>query len=170
MRFEPDLAALRQMTTELADYLLSDVLFWPLGGSAHFPKLSLGSYLLTRARLAADPQGRAEPLNQQADLVLTQWAATAEHKAAQELPIRVRLWRGYLEERQGRYATEVAQRASVALLLQRFPVLLETPDARQITGLDSVLRGRSTAGAFVWEAALQPAFPEDTFWFLYRQI
>jgi hypothetical protein len=170
MRFEPDLTTLRQMTSELSDYLLADVLFWPLGGSAHFPKLSLGSYLLTRARLAADPQGRAEPLNQQADRVLARWAATAERKAALELPVRVRLWQNYLEERQGRYATEVAQRAIVALLLQRFPVLGETPEARLVAGLDAALRGHSTAGEFVWEAAVQPAFPEDAFWFLYRQV
>lgn len=168
MRFEQDLALLRQMTSELAEYLLADVLFWPLGGSAHYPKLSLGQYLLTRARLAAALQARAAPLNQQADGILAQWASAAERKASQELPTRVRLWETYLNERQGRYAVEVTQRAIAALLLGRFPGLGATPEARRLEALDASLRGQTAAGAFVWEADLQPAFPEAEFWFLYR--
>ena len=51
-----DLAALRQMTAELSEYLLSEVVLWPLGGSADYPKLSLGSYWLTRRRLSVSAE------------------------------------------------------------------------------------------------------------------
>jgi hypothetical protein len=169
MRFERERAALKRMTTELQDYLLSDVAFWQLGGSSDFPKLSLGSYLLTRTRLSADPDQAAEvtALNQQADSVLAQWSATAERKAAGELHTRVHLWETFLAEGQGRYATEVAQRVMIALLLGRFPRLAETPEGRSLAALDDQLRARSWSGPFVWDAELQPAFPEDDFWFLY---
>lgn len=170
MPFDRDLAALKQMTEALPEYLLAEVAFWPLGGSSDFPKLSLGSYALTRARLAASPAHAeaAAPLNQAADGVLARWASNAERKAAAELHTRVHLWGTYLGERHGRYATEVAHRAMLTLLLQRFPGLAANPDAQRLPALDAQLRAQSTAGPFVWDPALQPAFPPDDFWYLYR--
>lgn len=169
MSFEHDFAALQQMTAELKDYLLSDVAFWPLGGSSDFPRLSLGAYLLTRARLAADADHatRLADLERQGDRVLAQWPAVAERKAGQELATRLRLWETYLAERQGRYATEVAQRAMLALLLRRFPALAETAAGQRLAALDTALKARLRSGAFVWEAGLETAFPEEAFWFLY---
>lgn len=169
MSFERDFAALQQMTAELKDYLLSDVAFWPLGGSSNFPRLSLGRYLLTRARLAADAGRAAEVagLELQADKVLAQWPAVAERKAEQEIHTRLHLWETYLAERQGRYVTEVAQRAMLALLLRRFPALSETAAGQRLAALDTALKARLRSGAFVWEAGLEAAFPEEAFWFLY---
>lgn len=169
MSFERDFAALQQMAAELKDYLLSDVAFWPLGGSSHFPRLSLGRYLLTRARLAADAGHAAEVANleRQGDQVLAQWPAAAERKAEQEFHTRLHLWETYLAERQGRYATEVAQRAMLALLLRRFPALAGTAAGQRLAALDTALKARLRPGAFVWEAGLEAAFPAEEFWFLY---
>jgi hypothetical protein len=169
MKFERDVAALQQMTGELQDYLLSDVMFWQLGGSSDFPKLSLGTYLLIRARLSARPSDPAvQALNQAGDAVLVQWSVTAERKAAAELHMRVDLWQAFLDEGQAHYATEVTQRAIAALLIRRFPHLAETADARRLAVLDERVKTRFPEGTFVWDAALQPAFPRDDFWFLYR--
>lgn len=172
MSFERDFAALQQMTAELKDYLLSDVAFWPLGGSSNFPRLSLGRYLLTRARLAADAGHAAQvaqvaELGRQADQVLAQWPAVAERKAEQEIHTRLHLWETYLAERQGRYATEVAQRAMLALLLRRFPALAETAASQRLAALDTALKARLRPGAFIWETGLEAAFPEKEYWFLY---
>jgi hypothetical protein len=170
MDFANDLATLKAMTEQLEDYLLSDVEFWQLGGSSHFPKLSLGTYLLTRQRLRAAPDHQAEitDLCQRGDAVLAQWKAAAERKAAKELRTRLTLWQNYLDDWQGRYATEVAQRVMTALLLRQFPRLSTTPDALLLGALDARLQGRAPRAAFVWAPELQPAFPEDDFWFLYR--
>lgn len=170
MNVAKDLAALREMTAQLSDYLLSDILFWQLSGSSDFPKLSLGSYWLVRQRLSADDQHHAEieRLNQQADAVLAQWRSTAERKATGELHARLNLWQRFLGDGQGRYATEVAQRAMMALLLRHFPALASSPEAQTLAALDAALRGRTEAGPFVWAPELQPAFPEGEFWFLYR--
>ncbi len=172
MSFDRDLAALQAMTEALSEYLLSDVAFWPLGGSRDFPKLSLGSYCLTRARLAASPTyaQAAAPLNAAADAVLARWTSNAERKAAGELHTRVHLWGTYLSERSGRYATEAAQRAILTLLLRHFPALADHPDAQRLAPLDAALRAQSTAGPFVWDAALEAAFPPEDFWFLYRRL
>lgn len=167
MRVQQDQAAVRQMTAEFADYLRSEVVFWPLGGSRDFPKLSLGSYWLARTRLTVAPAPELAVWNAQVDAQLAQWPAAAERKAQAEFPTRVRLWTRYLAEGHGRYATEVAQRVMAALLLARFPALAEGPEARRLADGEAVLRGRP-AGPFVWEADLAPAFPAAEFWFLYR--
>lgn len=172
MNFATDLAALAAMTEQLEDYLLSDVDFWQLGGSSDFPRLSLGAYLLTRQRLTATPNERPEiaALCQRGDATLAQWQAAAERKAAKELRTRVNLWQRYLDELQGRYATEVAQRVMAALLLRQFSRLTAAPEALHLAALDARLQGRTTAGSFVWVPELQPAFPADDFWFLYRAL
>lgn len=162
-----DLAALRQMTAELSEYLLSEVVLWPLGGSADYPKLSLGSYWLTRRRLSVSAEPALPALIAEGEAVLARWAATAERKAAAELPMRVNLWTAYLGERRGRYATEVTQRVIISVLWERYPALAETPAARQVVEVEAALRAQP-AGAFVWEAALAPAFPEPEFWMLRR--
>ncbi|MCS6910239.1 MAG: hypothetical protein NZM11_06690 [Anaerolineales bacterium] len=171
MDFANDLSALKAITEELEAYLLSDVEFWQLGGSSQFPKLSLGTYLLTRQRLLAAPDHRAEitALCQRGDAILAQWQTAAERKAAKELHMRLTLWQNYLDDWQGDYATEVAQRMMAALLLRRFPRLSTTPDAAHFNALDARLQGRTQKAAFVWAPELRPAFPEDDFWFLYRQ-
>lgn len=167
MHIDHELAILRQMTHELHDYLLSEVEFWPLGGSSSYPRLSLGAYWLTRTRLSAFAEPRAAALNAAADAELTHWAATAERKAGAELATRVSLWEKYLADRRGRYATEVAQRVMAALLLQQYPGLAAAPAAQRLTALDQGLRALPPA-AFVWEAELEPAFPADAFWCLRR--
>lgn len=165
-----DLAVLQAMTAQLSDYLLSDVEFWPLGGRSDFPQLSLGAYLLVRQRLTAATDQRAEvtALCQRGDATLAQWQAAAERKAAKELRTRVNLWRRYLANWQGRYATEVTQRVIAALLLRQFSRLAATPDAQHLAALDARLHGRATAAGFVWLPELEPAFPADDFWFLYH--
>ncbi|MBP7694216.1 MAG: hypothetical protein KA764_20000 [Anaerolineales bacterium] len=167
MPVQSDLAAVRQMTAEFADYLRSEVVFWPLGGSRDFPKLSLGSYWLARTRLSVTPAPELAAWNAQVDAVLAQWPAAAERKAQAEFPTRARLWTTYLAEGHGRYATEAAQRAMAALLLARFPALADSPEARHLAEAEAALRAQP-AGPFVWEAELAPAFPAAEFWFLYR--
>jgi hypothetical protein len=170
MNTNQDLAVLKRMTDELEEYLLSEVEFWPLSGSSEFPRLSLGAYLLVRQRLAASPPTpELAALREKGAAILGQWRANAEKKAEKELGTRVRLWQNFLDEGRGRYATEVAQRVMAALLMDAYPRLSATPDGQRLAALDAGVRGKYPAGPFVWDADLQPAFPDSEFWFLYRK-
>ncbi len=167
------------MTAELGEYVLKDVLFWQMDAPSDVPKLTLGGYLLTRARLTAAPpalQPPVEQLNRQAEAVFGRWPVACERKAAAELRARANLWHGLLDDAReqssalaDRYRGDVAHRAMAALLLSRFPRTAETPEARRLAALDTQMRARLRPGQFVWAAELEPAFPPDAFWFLYRQ-
>lgn len=179
MNFSRDLAAFKEMVSALPDYLLSEAPAWHLGGSSDFPQLTLGSYLLTRARLSAAPDQRAEidSLIQPGDARLTQWAVTAEKKAAADLRQRVNLWQAYLQDvRENpasaaeRYNGDVTQRVVAALLLRQFPRLSDSADAQRLPALDAQLRLRFRPGPFVWAAELPAAFAPDEFWFLYGSL
>ncbi len=179
MNFSKDLAAFKEMVAELSDYLLSDAPTWRLSGSSDFPQLSPGSYLLTRARLSAAPDQRAEidSLTQQGGALLTKWAVTSEKKAAADLRQRVNLWQAYLNDLREspastaeRYKSDVTQRVAAALLLSQFPRLSDSPDSKRLPMLDSQLRPRFRPGPFLWAAELQPAFPPEEFWFLYGNV
>jgi hypothetical protein len=167
MSFDKDIVTLRQMTAELEEYLLSEVEFWPLSGSSDLPRLSLGTYALTRQRLTAAP-GSAElaGLIKQGEATLTRWRSNAEQKATRELHTRLRLWQNFLDEEHGRYATEVAQRVMMGLLITRYPRLHASADGERLATLDTRLRNRFPAGPFVWDTELQPAFPASEFWYL----
>jgi len=162
MDFSKERAMLKEMIAQLPDFILSDVVFWQLGGSSQYPKLSLGGYLLARLRLQTDVEHRAEvaALVQEGDAALTQWRATAERKALAEIQQRLKLWENFVHSGQGRYATEVNHRAAIALLLTFFPRLAETPEAARLNALDQVLRAKWPEGLFVWESLLQAVFPK----------
>ena len=183
MNLAHGLAVLRQKALDLPEYLLADVLFWPMAG-ANMPKLSLGLMLLARGRLAAmsgemDDERQAErgEAESKIDASLAQWRVAAETKAGRELHSRVNLWQRFWEEysddprsRASNYATEVTQRAIAALLLRAFPRLAETASAQSLAVLDRSIRRRLKGDQFVWEPKLQPAFPKAEFWFLYSGL
>ncbi|MGH2521977.1 MAG: hypothetical protein ACRDH2_05680 [Anaerolineales bacterium] len=182
MNLSHELAVLKKMADELNEYLLSEVLFWQLTPSpSSFPKLSLGLMLLTRARLQGadallDAGQRAErdQTERQIETTLGKWQVAAENKAEKELRSRLNLWQRFLDEcRQDgescadNYPHEVTQRAIISLLLNEFPRLIDTPEAKRLTPLDTLVRGRLTGDEFIWPAELQSGFPEAEFWYLY---
>lgn len=178
-----EIAALQIMAEELADYLLSDVLFWQLQAASNVPKLSLGMLLLTRQRLlAADAQlgagqraGRDEAIRK-IEATLAKWQVASERKAEQELRTRLNLWQRFWDDCReeprtcaDNYSQEVTHRAMAELLLAEFPRLAASPEATPLRGLDPTVRGKLQGDAFVWAPELQPGFPRERFWYLYGQ-
>ena len=176
-----DHTTFKLMAAELADYLMSDVLFWQMQAPGDAPKLSLGLLLLTRAHLEA-ARGELSPAllaeveqaNRDTDMALVKWPVAAEKKALQELRSRINLWKAfwddYLEDPYAHahsYSDEITQRVIAALLLQRFPGLADSFEAKRLAPLDAQLRGLLKSGAFVWPEEFQAVFPQDEFWFLY---
>lgn len=166
MQAQDQLKFLRDGLAGLKDYLLSDELFWPMGGSQ---QLTPGNLLFAKAYLEGTGQSLANEAQQLAALK-TEWRQAWQKKTAREFDSRLRQWEHVLSELADQpqrhadyYATEVRLRALLELLA-------ETPEQRQqLAGPDALLRGLAVPGDFVWEPAAAAAFPAQAYWFLYRR-
>jgi hypothetical protein len=180
---DTELKYLEAAQDEMEAYLLSDELFWPLaaiGGKAS-PRLTLGGTLLALARakaLADTPARQARLLKAERQLEVTQlrWRTAWGKKAARELASRLRQWAEYLDEyrrhpetQAGYYTYEVRWRV-MAGLLQPGAEAIPAAELDLLSALDLRLRAWLQPGDFAWEAALQPAFPAETYWYLYGKL
>lgn len=181
-----DWAFLRTALPDLQQYILSKDLYWPLRltaatpGSRQTPQLTIGNLALSRARLAGSELSDIEK-SELAEIaaaiakVRDEWRANWARKAAAERASRLNLWQQYLRElrsdprqQKAYYANEVRQRAILDLLE---PELLDGAppnEVEQLAMLDSILRGQTEPGAFVWEPEVAGGFSADRFWYLYR--
>lgn len=185
MAFSNDWEFLRAALPDLQSYILAKELYWPLvsaariPGSAQIPQLTIGNLAMSRARLAvaaSAPGERAEldTINAQIESVKSAWRANWSQKAGHEIESRLNLWQQYLRDLRGDrrqeagfYASEVRQRAVIALLAAELLDGLTPSVADQLAMLDSILRGLVQPGPFVWENEVAGAFPQEQFWFLY---
>ncbi len=182
-KLKQDLVILETMAGETAEYLQSDVLFWPLQG-ANLPRLTLGAYLLRRHRLFAlqelldeDERRRLSAAVQEFQAALAGSIVRVENRAIEELEVRLRQWERHLngyagEERSNRayYATSVETRAIMEALLNEleagpYQLPARLPERRDL--LDSHLRSRWRSGPFIWPEAWRPAYPKAAYWWLY---
>ncbi len=182
-KLQRDLEIVTAMADEMAGYLDSDVLFWPMqtGG---LPKLTVGGYLMRQFRLLAlgdllDAAAQQQ-LNQsvsQFNQALIERVVRFEQKATRELDARMRQWGEFLRDvekerdvsRAG-YATAVEARAMIAALiekLQKRPYQLPPRTMTRVDLLDANLRRFWEPGPFVWSDEWQPAYPQTDFWWLY---
>ncbi len=159
---------------ELQAYLLSKELYYPITArGVDLPRLTLGGVLLALARLrganqAADLEGAVEAIR-------LKWRSAWEAKASREVRARLALWQNYLadvrqnpDQHAPYYRQEVRVRAMLDLLLADLPQ--EAPETTSLHDLDERLRRMLIPGEFVWEPAVQAAFPPETFWYLYGKL
>jgi hypothetical protein len=179
-----DLEIAAAMVAEVREYVLSEVLFWPMATS-NMPRLTLGGYLIRQHRLLLLRNLLTEAEREQLsavmdayEAVIGEWVVHVEAKIHQELGARIRQWTEYLrdirEDRQAKiatyYATAVEARAMIAALmdqLQTPPFRPEDRLSQEVDLLDKRLRAKWEAGPFVWPDAWQPAYPPDDYWWLY---
>ena len=179
---DSDLAALRAFLADFEAYLKSDVAFWPMGGRAHMPALTLGGLLFVRRRLSArqahlDPASLTEytALDREADSLFARWPVNIEKKAVKEISSRLNVWASALDECTDspaacaeNYSASITNRVYLAMLL---PIVEKVAAAEahrsRLALLDRRLRNIIISGEFVWDAELAPAFPREEFWFLY---
>jgi hypothetical protein len=182
-RLAQDVTILGAMAGQMAEYLDSEILFWPLG-RGDMPMLTLGGYLLREHRLLALPQLLTPEQRTQVDAAIFQFnqalanrVVRFEAKAQHELEARLRQWTETLKEmehgtlqRSSNYATVVETRAMIHALLDRLGMPPYRPDARlgqQVALLDTRLQGRWQPGDFAWPTEWQPAYPRGEYWWLY---
>jgi hypothetical protein len=178
-----DVDILEAMAAEMATYLDSDVLFWPL--TSNLPRLTLGGYLMREHRLLAlrdllsdAGQSRVEAAVTQVNQALDERIVRFETKANHELEARIRQWNEYLKDVAGEgmasgYSSAVEARVMVEAITNRLsmpPYRLDQRINHQVGLLDSRLRSHWASGDFIWPAEWQPAYPQSTYWYLYGSV
>jgi hypothetical protein len=160
-----EVAFLRDGLSQLKDYLLSDEIFWNVGGSQ---QLTLGNLLLAKEFLEGVNELPAAEAKQLAALK-KEWRAAWESKAEKEFASRLRQWAnflGELGEQRGPsiayYATEARLRALLELLAGEAPGL-----RGKLAAPDSQLKALTESGDFVWGDESKAAFPKGECWFLW---
>jgi len=187
INLERDLRIVEATSSQLKEYVLSDVLYWPLSGTGWrgrdvLPRGTLGGMLLRLHQLSVlkelltpEQVNRLEAAHSDAESAMNKWAVQTEQKAVIEIRARLRSWSMYLEEfarnpigyfdeyamqSRGRtalmYLDEVAGKAVNGLGLVR---LMGQADRR--------LQSLVIEGEFVWDEQLRPAYPRESYWWLY---
>lgn len=178
-----DLRILEAMAEGIGAYLMSESTRWPMA-RADMPRLTIGGCLMRRDRLLAlrDQLSAAEQKQLQAavkqlEQSLAEKVIRFERRAHQELHARLGEWAGHLRGMKSNmladiehFANIVDTRVVVAATvdaLRQPPYKLDEQVVRELAQLDRHLRRRWQPGEFIWPAVWQPAYPPDTYWYLY---
>ncbi len=181
-----DLDIVEAMAAEMADYLVSDVLYWNMV-KGDMPKLTLGGYLLREHRLTQltsllndEEQERLTAVLNTYQEAITEKIVRFETHAHEELGVRARQWGNYIDDlrRDGvrvavNYANAVENRAMIEALIDRLetpPYQLNREAMGNLAMMDQGLKPHWHTGEFVWAAEWQPAYPKDKYWWLYGHI
>jgi hypothetical protein len=184
MAFDSDWAFLRAAVGDLREYILSAELYWTLRPVQRhsIPQLTIGSLLLSQARLAAlkleaHQESELADLSRQIHAVREEWRANWGLKAGREFGSRLNLWQQYIRELRGdvrrnvsAYPSQVRARAILRLLRSELTDPVPQNEEDTLTMLDQILRGVTNPGPFVWEPEVEDGFPQEGFWFLYVEI
>lgn len=182
-RLARDVATLEIMAAQMAEYLDSEVLFWPMSRSG-MPMLTLGGYLMREYRLLAlagllspEQQTQVEMAVTRFNQALAERIVRFEKKARNELQARLRQWEEYLKEvergtadKSSNYATAVETRAMIAALLDRLslpPYQTDERAGQHLALLDTRLRNNWQPGDFIWPESWAEAYPPTDYWWLY---
>ena len=180
-KLHQDLVVLEAMVAEMADYLRSEVLFWPMVASG-LPKLTLGGYFMRQHRLEGlagllteEEQERLDTAVLTFNITTNEKVVRLEERAHTELEARIRQWGQSLNEFKGEsslsyYRTAVEARLMIDRLvhkLQTAPFQLNPRLLPQVQLLDVNLSHQWRSGDFIWPDEWQPAYPRTEFWWLY---
>ena len=178
-----DLAILEVMVAEMNAYLMSEATHWTME-KGDMPKLTIGGCLMRCQRLPIVRDQLGEKAQQQLDKAVQTFANALsenvvrfEKRMHQELHARLADWSNYLRHMASRMMADVDYFASVVDTrvvievmideLQKPAYQFDKQILEQVTTLDNNLKGRWQIGEFVWPAVWQPAYPPETYWWLY---
>jgi hypothetical protein len=176
---ERDLKELQAMAAALVPYIYEDELYGRVG--MNMPSLTVGAVLLRLHRLRAlanqlAPKQRTvlDQAAAQVDAVKKEWSSHFEKKLLREAEARLRDLMTYTREAKeaprtaaNAYLPEALRRTMVQDILDTLPNDTEVVSrARQA---DSALKSYLEEADFIWSAALQPVYPADKYWWLYKR-
>jgi len=184
-QLEQDLTYVQSAVHDLENYLISDVLYWPIrtAGNRRLPagmtQITIGNLLLSLKRLkalmSADGQEktRLNSLLEEIERIKERGKSKWTKKVIEEIRSRLRQWDHYLEELKsgeishGDYIYNIRQRVILDMLMAELDQALPREQAR-LQALDESLRSSTHPANFIWDADLQLVFPQDAYWYLYR--
>ena len=135
--------------------------------------------LLSKDMLDASEQARLDKAIADFQVALEDRLVRFEKKSQNELDVRLRQWREYLRDlfddkiNFTYYATSVEPRLMIAAIIEQLqlpPFELTSNVPERLVTLDMGLRSRWISGDFVLQDGLQPAYPEEQYWYLYGQV
>lgn len=189
MNLKLDLTFAQVVADQFDDYLHAEVLFYPVGSihGMNMPQLTIGTWLETRWRLQALQTAHPEitPVLQTTDekvrKIRHRVPELYQTKARREFKSRLDTWDMFLSDRHEATAQpepyNLPGSGYVERVHNRFKLELLKDDVSQLNDqlarlrmLDGRLRMRFKPGRFVWEPELQPAAPQDKYWFLYAGL
>jgi len=182
-KLKKDLYILEAMAADMNDYLISQSLFWPLSDTS-MPRLTLGGYLMRQHRLnrlrnvlEQEDQDRLDKAIEKFNEALVEKIVRFEQRAHDELHARLRQWSEYLKDigkesvaAGAYYASAVETRLIIALLLEKLempPYELDKRVLGELGSYDTALRNYWFTGEFVWYHEWRPAYPKESYWWLY---
>ncbi|MFL7891248.1 MAG: hypothetical protein ACK2UM_09990 [Anaerolineales bacterium] len=182
-KLSQDLDILKAMVEELANYLDSDVLYWPMY-KASYPQMTLGGYFMRQHRLQhlsylladADQSALEQYVNQFKEMTFDKKAQLMK-KGLRELEARANQWDQHLREywdseviEKEFYKTDAEIRTMISDLIFELEVDLSQVDKSlliKIDSLDHELKANWQDGDFIWPEEWIPAYGKDDYWWLY---
>lgn len=180
-----DLAIVREMVSELENYIVNDDLYRTV--SVRLPagdvRLQMtGGDLLTRlyrldrerSRLSFEEEASLTALQQEAERIIYSLRTRFNQRLVRELKTRTDALKWYLDEAaqnptEGRanYPYEMRNRQRIEEILKRLGAETPADAAAALAGVDRRLRGMTQGERFVWDASLESVFPRQPYWYLY---
>jgi hypothetical protein len=176
-----DLTELKTMVDNLVPYIYEDELY----GKVNLPaaRLTPGAILLRlrrlralRGQMNAAQAAQLETIETLHEGTRKEWNVAFNKKLVHEAESRLRDVQTYLNECKddprlcaSAYTPEALRRTIVAEILSALPSS-DVNYARLITNaklVDNGLRRYVREDSFIWAEALRPAYPQETFWWLY---
>lgn len=176
---ERDLKELQAMAAALVPYIYEDELYGRVG--MNMPSLTVGAVLMRLHRLKAlanqmSPAQRTilDQAAAQVDGVKAEWGGHFEKKLLREAEARLRDLLTYTREAKeaprtaaNAYLPEALRRTMVQDILDVLPNDNDVGSRARQT--DSALKSYLEDADFIWSAALQPVYPADKYWWLYKR-
>lgn len=182
--FARDLREARLMIENLETYVRGDELYQSVGGFfSKMPSLTAGAVLMRLRRLHelhtylddAQRQTLAE-IQQTFEGVRDDWRKHYEDKLSREAYSRLNAMQNFFRECRdslhncsGMYRPEMLRRTIIEeIIFEMTQLKLADSDlAQQVRATDGKLRGVLRSDSFQWADVLRPAYPENTYWWLY---
>lgn len=176
---ERDLKELEAMAAALVPYVYEDELYGRVG--MNMPSLTVGAILLRLHRLRAlenqlTPTQRAilDQAEAQVEAAKRDWDSHFQKKLAREAEARLRDIMTYIRE--SKESPQIAANAYLPEALRRTmiaEIMNALSDKGDLVGrallVDSELKNYLQDSDFIWAKSLQPVYPAERYWWLYKR-
>ncbi len=185
---DTDLREAKALADHLVPYVYGDQVYGSIGGmfgSGQMPSLTIGALLMRLRRLhalegqlSADQQAQLAAIDAENEAVRREWSVHYNEKLLQEANSRLKMMDRYFSDCTedprscvNNYGPEALRRTiveAIKLALHNSGSASADLD-RTIGKVDNQLRRFTKPSDFVWANALEAAYPQSEYWWLYAR-